>query len=379
MKIRLHFLFLLLACTGFLAMPAAAQTFTNLYNFTALNNGTNSDGANPTSDLILSGNALYGTALNGGSSGNGAVFVVNTDGSGFTNLYSFTALNNGTNSDGANPHASLILSGNTLYGTTQYGGTNGFGTVFAVNTNGTGFTNLYSFTIAYQAGGISLGTEGPLRIIVTNSDGANPSGGLTLSGSTLYGTAGNGGGSGFGTVFAINTNGTGFTNLYSFTAGGNDSSSAYTNSGGIFPLAGLILSGNTLYGTAEAGGSGGNGTVFAINTNGTGFTNLYNFTGGSDGADPQAGLILSGNTLYGTASDGGSGGNGTLFALNTDGTGFTNLHTFTNSPDGANPHSGLILSGNTLYGTIGYGGSSGDGAVFALSLVPPLSITETNN
>ena len=81
---------------------------------------TNSDGANPYAGLILSGNTLYGTACGGGSSGNGTVFAVNTDGTGFTNLHSFTHLVlPGTNSDGANPYAGLILSGNTLYGTAQ--------------------------------------------------------------------------------------------------------------------------------------------------------------------------------------------------------------------------------------------------------------------
>src|SRR5205807_5098588 len=91
-----------------------------------------------------------------------------------------------------------------------------------------------------------------------------------------------------------------------------------------FPQSGLRWSGNTLYGTA--------GKVFALNTDGTGFTNLHNFTAtsgnpptNSDGASPQAGLLLSGNTLYGTAPYGGSSGNGTVFAVNTDGTGFTNL------------------------------------------------------
>ena len=76
--------------------------------------------------------------------------------------------------------------------------------------------------------------------------------------------------------------------------------------------------------------------MFAVNTDGTGFTNLHSFTAtlladctNSDGAIRMAGLILSGNTLYGTASDGGSSGNGTVFAVNTDGTGFTNLYSFT--------------------------------------------------
>ena len=78
------------------------------------------------------------------------------------------------------------------------------------------------------------------------------------------------------------------------------------------PSAGLVLSGNTLYGTAFNGGSSGVGTVFAVNTNGTGFKTLHSFTG-SSGAFPSAGLVLSGNTLYGTTEQGGSSGDGTVF------------------------------------------------------------------
>jgi uncharacterized repeat protein (TIGR03803 family) len=83
--------------------------------------------------LILSGNTLYGTAYRGGSSGYGTVFAVSTNGTGFTNLYSFTAVLNSTNSDGANPYAGLILSGNTLYGIAYYGGSSGGGTIFSIN------------------------------------------------------------------------------------------------------------------------------------------------------------------------------------------------------------------------------------------------------
>ncbi len=116
-----------------------------------------------------------------------------------------------------------------------------------------------------------------------------------------------------------------FTTLHSFTA---LRGLVGTNSDGEYPN-GLILSGNTLYGTARVGGSSDNGTVFAVNTDGTGFTTLHSFTGGSDGAFLVTGLILSGNTLYGTTGDGGSSGAGTVFAVNTDGTGFTTLHSFT--------------------------------------------------
>ena len=214
------------------------------------------------------------------------------------------------------------------------------------------FTTLHSFT-AY-----------PER---TNSDGANPYAGLipNSSGNILYGTASRGGSSGQGTVLAINTNGTGFTILHSFT-GGSD---------GAIPYAGLILSGNTLYGTAYGGGSSDKGTVFAVHTDGTGFTTLHSFTGGSDGANPYAGLILSGNTLYGAAGLGGSFGIGTVFALNTDGTGFAKLHSFSHSSNGGSPVGGLIVSGNSLYGMSYSGGSSGKGAVFSLSFRPQLTIT----
>ena len=147
---------------------------------------------------------------------------------------------------------------------------------------------------------------------------------------------------------------------------------------GAGPYAGVVLSGDTLYGTTAGGGKYGMGAVFSVNTNGSDFTNLYSFSPAipgtnSDGDTPLAGLVISGATLYGTASSGGPFGNGTVFSLNTDGSGFTTLHSFsalatsfTNS-DGSDPN-GLVLSGNTLYGTAQEGGSAGSGTVFSLSL-----------
>src|ERR1035437_672351 len=370
MKTRLKNLFLLPALIAGLGLiPAGrvtAQTFTTLHSFTGTYiYGIKSDGSQPVAGLILSGNTPYGAAgyggssgyVGGGSYGDGTVFAVHTDGTGFTNLYSFTATSGSlyTNSDGANPFAGLILSCNTLYGTAYRGGSPNKGTVFAVHTDGTGFTILHSFAF-YPSGG------------------ANPYAGLILSGNTLYGTTylgGSGVNGTNGTVFAVNTDGTGFTTLHSFTGG----------SGGANPFAGLILSGNTLYGTAKIGGSSGYGTVFAVNTDDTGFTNLHSFSGGSDGVNPYAGLILSGNILYGTAGYGGSSGAGTVFAVQTNGTGFTNLYSFSGGSDGANPYGGLILSGNTLYGTAYQGGSSVYyGTVFSLSLpLPSLNIALTGN
>jgi len=206
---------------------------------------------------------------------------MNTNGKGFTNLYNCIT---------CYPYCTLALSGSVLYGTTESGGT-GTGSVFALNTDGTGFTNLHSFSVA---------------------DGKTPLAGLALSGTTLYGTTYYGGDSGLGTVFAVSTDGTGFTNLHSFSA----ASSVYphTNWDGYNPFARLVLSGKTLYGTAESGGSVGYGTVFAVNTDGTGFRTLHSFTL-LDGAFPQGGLTLSGNILYGTTYSGGNGGNGVVFSI----------------------------------------------------------------
>src|SRR6266850_1469662 len=195
---------------------AAAQTFTVLHSFTATSGtlSANSDGDHPVG-LTLSGSALYGSARGGGGSGNGTLFAVHTDGTGFANLHSFTETDSlGRNSDGVGPNR-LILEDGVLYGTAPYGGIHGYGTIFAVNTDGTGFTTMHSFAAAPYG---------------TSSEGAYPNAGLMVSGDTLYGPAYLGGTSSVGTIFAINTDGTAFRNLHNFSW--ND---------GAFPVNDLIL------------------------------------------------------------------------------------------------------------------------------------------
>ncbi|MGC9940682.1 MAG: choice-of-anchor tandem repeat GloVer-containing protein, partial [Verrucomicrobiota bacterium] len=204
----------------------------------------------------------------------------------------------------------------------------------------------------------------------TNDDGANPIGRLLLSGDTLYGTTSAGGTNDEGTVFAVSTNGTGFKDLYHFTA---LSSYPYTNSDGAGPQCGLIMLGNTLYGTAEYGGTNGYGTLFAINSNGTGFTILHTFSTGNDGGYPVADLISSSDILYGTTDYGGLA-LGTIYAIGTNGTDFKALYDFAVS-DGFGSLAGLILSGGSLYGTLYSGGPNLYGSVYGLSLVPPLTIS----
>jgi len=178
-----------------------------------------------------------------------------------------------------------------------------------------------------------------------------------LSGSTLYGTTYSGGSFNHGTIFTLNTNGIGYRVLTNFTM-----------PNGVNPAAGLVLSGSTLYGTTRYGGGAGYGTVFQVNTNGSGYTVLYDFTGSPDGANPLAGLVLRGSTLYGTTQAGGSSSYGTVFQMHTDGTGYRVLKRFTGLPDGAYPKADLLLSGSALYGTTFTGGDLDKGTVFKLDL-----------
>ena len=315
----------------------------------ASGNLTNSDGADLFGSLILSGSTLYGMAANGGTNGDGTVFKMNTDGSGFATLHIFTG-----DKDGAHPFDRLNISGNKLYGVASGGGNGGNGTIFELNTNGLDFSVLYSFT----AGSTNDNGE------ITNRDGAYPITALTLSNNIFYGVAEHGGTSGAGTVFKISADGTNFAVLHTFQA---LDASTETNSDGGHPNRGLVLSGDTLYGTANTGGPSGWGTVFKLNTDGSGFTVLHSFTGNHDGGDPFCKLILSGDTLYGTTADAGDEGEGVVFAMNTNGANFHVLQTFTAYNDGGEPYSGVILSGGTLHGATSLGGFWGYGTVFGIN------------
>ena len=195
------------------------------------------------------------------------------------------------------------------------------------------------------------------------SDGANPLAGFTIDvAGNLYGTASSGGSSGAGVVFKLTTSGQ-ETVLHNFT-GGSD---------GANPQASLILdkAGN-LYGTTYAGGVSNAGTVFQVTRTGKEKV-LHTFVGGADGANPIAALAIdkSGN-LYGSTTAGGSSGKGTVYMLSVPsvagGTWKENvLHSFGAGTDGTVPVAGITLdtSGN-LYGTTSAGGTYGYGTVFQL-------------
>lgn len=414
---------LIAALFFFLAVHTPAQTLIVLHSFTG-----GRDGGYPErwDGLTLSCNTLYGVASSGGNNGSGTIFSIHKDGSCFTNLYSFTAAslnatNQYTNSDGQYPKV-LVLSGNTLYGTTEFGGQFGIGTIFRINTDGTGFTNIYNFSGDRFAGGAGInivvssntlyGTGGWVGddrtfLFALSTDGtgftnlntfgvipydiSGCTSGLILSSNTVYG-AGLGGAYGYGSIFSINTDYTGYTNFYEFQGfddnqiKGND----YPNS--------LLLSGNQFYGTVpglNAPGNSGLGSVFAVNAADGTFTNLHAFAGSpSDGQGPSGKLLISGHRLYGVTGGpsvyggGGANGTGTIFNINTDGTGYQILYNFTagssatnTNYDGVAPSAGFVLSGNTLYGLTSEGGSSGYGTLFSFTLPQPqlaIGVSGTN-
>jgi len=239
------------------------------------------NGGNPAARLILGTNGnFYGTTAHGGANDYGTVFEVTTNGV-LTTLHAFTYGN-----DGANPFAGLTLGTNgNFYGTSAYGGTDQWGTVFEVTSNGA-FTALYSFT--------------------DGSDGADPFAPLTLGpNGNFYGTTAGDGSSTYGSVFELTPNGV-LTALHTFLGG---SASGSPNELTLGP------DGN-LYGTTYGGTTSGDfGTVFEVTSNGA-FTTLVSFAG-TNGIYPKGNLVLGpdGN-FYGTTSNGGADGIGEIYRLN---------------------------------------------------------------
>ena len=376
---------LIMVSVLFLSSMAPAQTYRVLKSF-----AKGDDGGYPEAGLFLVGKTLYGTTRGNGTLVNGGVFRVNTDGSGYAVLRTFR----GTDS----LNGPLILEGTTLYGS-DFWGAYGSGEIFKVGTDGTGYTVVFTFLRIGAWGTCPVGnlvlvgdtlygttawggdnSSGTVFKVSADgsryyrqlksfsfSDGYNPGAGPILAGNTLYGTTIEGGSPNRGVVFKVNTDGSDFAVLKNFT--GSDGSS---------PRASLVEAAGTLYGTTESGGSANLGVVFKVNTDGSAFAVLKHFTG-SDGSYPVASLVEAGGTLYGTTWKGGSADNGVVFKISTAGSGYKVLKKFTGS-DGSRPWANLVVAGNTLYGTTSQGGSAGAGVVFSLTYhlsikIPPSTQT----
>lgn len=268
-----------------------------------------------------------------------------------------------------------------LYGATEYGGTNGDGTIFKVNTTGTSYTVLWNFDGA--------------------TTGANPIGGLTLSSvdGNFYGTTFDGGtyGDSLGTLFSFNPSTSTLTVLHHFNTtedspwvppveGKDKKLYGMTHNGTTYrvtPPAGtfallpnkvpgiavgplLLASDGMLYGTTATGGAKFSGTIFRMTTAGV-VNVLHNFTG-FDGSGPNGPLAQGkdGN-LYGTTFSDATNFFGTVFKLTLKPPKLTTLHSFAGT-DGSNPGAGLLAaSDGTFYGTTSSDTNNGFGNLFQIT------------
>jgi len=343
----------LLACfatAALLLSAASASTTKVIYSFAGGNDGEYLD-----TDLVMdSAGNIYGSTVQGGDFASGTVFQLSPSASGWTHtvLYSFTG---GT--DGGEPYKGVTLdSQGNLYGTTVAGGAGscdgGCGVVFKLTNSGGTWTQsvIHSFT-----GG---------------NDGSGPGSGLTFDPhGNLYGMTPTGGAYGLGVVYQLQpqTNGAWKLRVVHAFTGGNDGSSGSAGR--------LILdhAGN-LYGVTTVGGANGDGVVFELTRNPTGWTllTLYAFKDQPDGALPYGGLIFDkAGDLYGTTYYAGANDVGTVYKLTHANGAWTEtvLYSFKGGTDGSSPISTLVSdkAGN-LYGTTSDGGTGcACGVIFKLA------------
>ena len=318
-----------------LSPNGSSWTYRSLYSFKA-----GADGSGPAFGSLAMGpdHTLFGTTEGGGNFG--TAFVVCACPPREAVVHNF-----GSGTDGAQPIGGVVLdSAGNLFGTTSLGGDFGNGTLFEAKRSGHTWTErvIYSFT-----GG---------------SDAVNPVAGVTLdTQGNLYGTSSFGGANGVGAVYKLTRSNSGWTEtiLYNFQG----------SSDGQNPVGGVVLdTAGNLYGTTFVGGDNGGGTVYELSASGK-FTTLWSFSGGYGG--PYNKLTLDKNgSIYGFTNGDGVNGLGSVFKLTqSNGTfTFSNLHDFSGGSDGASPYGSVAVDGNgTVFGTAAVGGSQNQGIVFEIT------------
>ncbi len=329
-----------------LSVPASAQAFQVIHNFTG---GT--DGAAPPDTLAQDvGGHFYGTTSLGGQNGDGIVFKFVHVNSGWilTPIYNFTA------QSGVPGWGVTIAANGTLYTNASYASVLGgaCGTVLLLRPPATAPRSVYT-----------MWNETAMWTYVGSQEGC-PTGNLTLDAAgNVYGVTQGGGANGWGSTFELTHSASGWseTVLYSFQDG--------TDGGA--PYSGVILdSAGNLYGTATARGANRAGTVFELSPSSGGWTYkvLYSLQGGNDGSQPVAGLIFdSDGNLYGATASDGSGDGGTVFEL-TPSQGNWNFNLLTSLTGGGGPVASLTMDPvGKLYGTTFRDDSYGYGSVFKLT------------
>jgi uncharacterized repeat protein (TIGR03803 family) len=327
------------------------------------------------------GGLLYGTIAYGGTGGSGALFKLPSKGGTATWLHNFA----GT-SEGSTPNARLALDAKgDIFGTNAGGGTAGFGTIWewtkggalkVVHTFGVGVKDdgnypyqgptmgpddvLYGSTSQGAIGGsgnLWSAKHGKTYAVVYNflsqGDGHCPFAGVAVTAQgAIYGeTVGLGfGGNPTGSVFDYTKTG-GLQTLYVFDPNGDN------DPDGEWPTQSPTVDaqGNVYGVTSTQNGASFAGAIWTITASGA-FSVLYDLNGATDGYTTNSPLLIgSDGNLYGTTSQGGQYGYGTVFSITPGGT-FTMLHAFTAGTDGAQPTGNLVMdSSGVIYGGTDYG------------------------
>ncbi len=355
-----------------------------IYSFGDL--GSN-DGTVPKGSLTFDGATLFGRTTTTVLKDDGVIFSIDPSGTGYAILHRFA----GAPDDGANPrHDAMTLINGVLYGTALQGGAHNDGVIFSIATDGAGYNILHDFhrssgdqshscfvefnSMLYgmtakggaHGGGVMFqiardGTGYHRNYSFRETRGSQPHGALALSGNVLYGMTRKGGRHDRGVIFSINPDGSNYNRLHDFRGGKHDG--ATTDHGYV------IISGPTMYGMTTKGGSANDGVVFSMNLDGSNFTILHTFGEKTrDGRNPYGSLMLNGSDLYGTTANGGNFGKGTVFHLTTDGATYAVLHSFAGKPDGAKPIDNVILINDMLYGMTTKGGANKLGTIFAVPI-----------
>ena len=314
-------------------------------------NGQNQTGETGPATLLYSGGVLYGTTLYGGTNGYGSLYKVDLKSRKLATIYSFEG-----GADGYLPYGAPILFGGLLYGTTGAGGTGGgSGTIYAIDP-------------ATDTETAVLPLPGPAAPCVA---GATVSGLLVLN-NTFYGSNACDGATGQGIVFTADPSSGAVAPLHVFTGQG-----MYDGSGIAFAsVNSLARQQDNLVLTSALGGAYSLGDVVSIDTRTGEGKEIYAFQQHSVGARPEAPIVSRGNTLFGTTIAGGANNTGMVFRLAGATNAFKALYDFGPvmlgaTADGNNPAAAMTLAGGTLYGTTVFGGTGGifnsSGTIFAIN------------
>ena len=288
----------------------------------------------------LSDGKLYCIQSYGGSDFGGQLYRIDKDGSNKVVIHDFryahipvtyTAAAAATPNhfnlkyDGRVPYGFVVEGPDgKIYGTTYIGGSNGLGTVYRCNKDGSSyeviaFGSSAYYGIPYASGATMKNHHGAFRL---------PWGNVAIDAAgKVYVTSYHGGNLNIGSVAVMDADGSNTKIVKDF-----DVNSGY------HPVRGALIIDNKIYGTTRYGGGGTSiGTVWCMNTDGTNYTKLKTFDNTNapyaDGTEPWAGLTFDGTYLYGTTLvNGGIGSVGTIFKITPAGTGFQKLHSFKNSP-----------------------------------------------